>query len=584
MNNFSPNATAVEGDNTARAWLDTFASVLSKRDIPSLVSLFLETGWLRDNLVFTWTHRSLCGHDPITKYLSSTLPNTRITNVQLEETVQVSFSSERNILEAAFTFETPNAYGRGMIMLQPAGNEWKALVVYMTLVDIKGHEERGSESGLYENHTKTWNEVLQERQAAIEKDPHVIILGAAQSGLNVGARFRQMDIPTLLIEQSDRVGDVWRNRYPSLTLHTPNTHHSMLYTRPATNAPKFTPRDKVATMLEQYAYNQDLVIWTRSTIAPYPTYDPESKRWTVKVIRNSKEIILHPFHIILGIGTLGKPYVPSLPGRELFSGESLHATNFKHPSLYAGKKTIVVGACQTSADICQDLATHGVASVMMVQRSSTVVASAEYIQKNNLDVLWPMHTDPLVGDFQAAAMPFGLFKLMSIAGSSKRVADQKEMLEGLLNAGLNVNEGPEGVGQFFLVFQRLGGADNGTADLIIQGKVKIKQGTEPAAFTSNGLTFKDGSTLDADVVIFATGYEPIKNTVHEIFGEDIANTVTPVWGLDEEGESIRGYKPSGHPGLWWAIGEFMSSRYYSKSLALQIKARELGMVGNDISP
>ncbi|KIJ46896.1 hypothetical protein M422DRAFT_249636 [Sphaerobolus stellatus SS14] len=142
------------------------------------------------------------------------------------------------------------------------------------------------------------------------------------------------------------------------------------------------------------------------------------------------------------------------------------------------------------------------------------------------------------------------------------------MLEGLLNAGLNVNEGPEGVGQFFLVFQRLGGywADNGTADLIIQGKVKIKQGTEPAAFTSNGLTFKDGSTLDADVVIFATGYEPIKNTVHEIFGEDIANAVTPVWGLDEEGESIRAYKPSGHPGLWWAIGEFMSSRYYSKSL------------------
>ncbi|KIJ46897.1 hypothetical protein M422DRAFT_249637, partial [Sphaerobolus stellatus SS14] len=75
---------------------------------------------------------------------------------------------------------------------------------------------------------------------------------------------------------------------------------------------------------------------------------------------------------------------------------------------------------------------------------------------------------------------------------------------------------------------------------------------------------------------------PIKNTIREIFGEDIANAVTPVWGLDEEGENIRAYTPSGHPGLWWAIGDFAISRYYSKSLALQIKARELGLIGNDI--
>jgi 2-polyprenyl-6-methoxyphenol hydroxylase-like FAD-dependent oxidoreductase len=51
------------------------------------------------------------------------------------------------------------------------------------------------------------------------------------------------------------------------------------------------------------------------------------------------------------------------------------------------------------------------------------------------------------------------------------------------------------------------GLDVGTGDLIINGKVKIKQGTEPDYFTDDGLVFKDGSSLRADLVVFATGWQ-----------------------------------------------------------------------------
>lgn len=91
--------------------------------------------------------------------------------------------------------------------------------------------------------------------------------------------------------------------------------------------------------------------------------------------------------------------------------------------------------------------------------------------------------------------------------------------------------------------------DVGTADLIIKGAVKIKSGTEPDHFTTDGLVFKDGSSLEADLVVFATGYEPIKNSVREIFGEELATKITPVWAMDEEGENLRSYMPSGHPGV-----------------------------------
>lgn len=92
------------------------------------------------------------------------------------------------------------------------------------------------------------------------------------------------------------------------------------------------------------------------------------------------------------------------------------------------------------------------------------------------------------------------------------------------------------------------GIDIGTAELIIQGQVKIKQGI-PTAFTRDGITFRDGFSLAADAVIFATGYEPINNSISGIFGVEITKAITPVWGLDAEGELRRAYSPSGHPGV-----------------------------------
>ena len=41
--------------------------------------------------------------------------------------------------------------------------------------------------------------------------------------------------------------------------------------------------------------------------------------------------------------------------------------------------------------------------------------------------------------------------------------------------------------------------------MIIDGKIKLKNGTQIERFTSKGLKFTDGSELEADVVVLATG-------------------------------------------------------------------------------
>ncbi|KAJ7870475.1 hypothetical protein B0H14DRAFT_2176599, partial [Mycena olivaceomarginata] len=71
-------------------------------------------------------------------------------------------------------------------------------------------------------------------------------VGAGQTGLNIVARFKQMNISAVVIEREARVGDVARKRYPILTLHTIRTQHTMLYQLYPKNWPIYSSRDKLA--------------------------------------------------------------------------------------------------------------------------------------------------------------------------------------------------------------------------------------------------------------------------------------------------------------------------------------------------
>lgn len=102
----------------------------------------------------------------------------------------------------------------------------------------------------------------------------------------------------------------------------------------------------------------------------------------------------------------------------------------------------------------------------------------------------------------------------------------REILEGLAKVGYKTNDGIDGAGHLSLLVARGGGyyfgalyslalyistltsrssTDVGACQKIIDGKIKVKNGTDVESFTSKGLKFKDGSEMDADVVLFATG-------------------------------------------------------------------------------
>ena len=135
--------------------------------------------------------------------------------------------------------------------------------------------------------------------------------------------------------------------------------------------------------------------------------------------------------------------------------------------------------------------------------------------------------------------------------------------------------------------------------MIIDGKIKVRQSPEGIkGFTPNALVLVDGTELEADVVVLATGYDNMRTTVRKALGDGVADRLKDVWDLDEEGElnavsdriafpllddlsnkltvDHQMWRPSGHPRFWYMGGNLALVRIYSKFLALQIKAVEEG--------
>ncbi len=232
---------------------------------------------------------------------------------------------------------------------------------------------------------------------------------------------------------------------------------AVLYQPYPSNWPEYTPRDKLADWLEHYVSIQDLVVWTDSELQPRPVYDAVTGTWDVTICRQGKDVKLRPAHIILATGTLGKPYVPDIPGRDAFRGQVLHSEGFYGAAEFAGKRVVVVGAGNSSIDICQDLVTEGAEEVTMIQRSPTCVSGRAFLTglaRQRWPDEWPLDA----ADLKAAAFPLGLQKQWSIASQDFMWAVEKELHDKLRKGGVQLTLGPKGEGLYILVHERLGGA------------------------------------------------------------------------------------------------------------------------------
>jgi len=117
----------------------------------------------------------------------------------------------------------------------------------------------------------------------------------------------------------------------------------------------------------------------------------------------------------------------------------------------------------------------------------------------------------------------------------------------------------------------------GCSELLIDRKIGLLQYDEIARVVPGGILLRSGETREASLIVLATGYGNLSAEVGRCFGAEIAGKVGPVWGLDDEGELRNVWRPTPQPGLWFHAGSLYQCRVFSRYLAVQIAARELGL-------
>ncbi|PWY93439.1 flavin-binding monooxygenase-like protein [Aspergillus sclerotioniger CBS 115572] len=592
------SSTDVNAAQVASQLVEKINTALSKGDVQAICDLFLEDGFWRDHLCLTWDFHTAKGRDNIFSLLKSArLPS----KIEIDSSSPFkgpylgpidAFGDVTGVL-FFITLSDSLSNGRGLVRLAEKDGEWKIFTFFTSMVGFVDHAEAvdhkrplGAQHG--ENpDRKNWQDRRTADINAEGKSPTVLVVGAGQSGLTIAARLKMLGIDALVIDEEDRIGDNWRRRYHQLVLHDPVWFDNLPYVPFPPNWPIFTPKDKLAEFFECYAKLMELNVWTKTGIKK-SSWDGQEKVWTIDLQRRKEDgtvetRTIQPRYIVQATGHSGKKNLPNFKGIDSFQGDRIcHSSEFPGANPESkGKKAVVVGACNSGHDIAQDYYEKGY-DVTIVQRSSTCVISSQAIVDIGLKGLYEEDGPPNEdADLYLWSIPSELFKAQQIKITRLQNQRDQATLEGLERAGFQVDRGPNEAGLLVKYLQRGGGyyIDVGASQLIVDGKVKVKQGQEITEILPHGLRFADGTELEADEIILATGYQNMSTQARIIFGDEGAE-VNDVWGFDERGE-MRMWRRTGHPGLWLMGGNLALCRYYSRLLALQIKALELGVTSYD---
>jgi putative flavoprotein involved in K+ transport len=311
----------------------------------------------------------------------------------------------------------------------------------------------------------------------------------------------------------------------------------------------------------------------------------------VTVERDGEQLVLRPKQLVLATGMSGKPSVPVFPGQDVFAGEQHHSSQHPGPDAYRGKKAVVIGSNNSAHDICAAL-WEGGADVTMVQRSSTHIVRSDSLMEIGLGDLYSeravaagMTTNK--ADMIFASLPYRImheFQIPVYDAIRERDADFYARLE---KAGFDLDYGEDDSGLFMKYLRRGSGyyIDVGASELVADGSIHLAKGAV-RELTETAVVLEDGTELEADLVVYATGYGSMNGWAADLISREVADKVGKVWGLGSdttkdpgpwEGEQRNMWKPTQQEALWFHGGNLHQSRHYSLYLALQLKARQVGI-------
>ena len=114
----------------------------------------------------------------------------------------------------------------------------------------------------------------------------------------------------------------------------------------------------------------------------------------------------------------------------------------------------------------------------------------------------------------------------------------RDLHDSLRKVGVAVDNGEDDTGFFMKLLRRLSGyyLNVGASDLIADGRIKLKPGVEIDHLEATEVVFTDGSRMNVDLLVLATGWKPLQEAVRAMLGDEVAERVGPIWGSGAAGE------------------------------------------------
>lgn len=316
------------------------------------------------------------------------------------------------------------------------------------------------------------------KPAASGPAPHAIVVGAGSAGLAAAAQLRQASLTVTVLEGGSRVGERWNRRYHSLRLNTLRSLSGL----PGLSIPRpyghWVSGANFASYLQQYASHHRLDVRTDTTVT---AIHRTANGWLVETEHHS----LAADVVVVATGHAGQPVWPHWPNRELFPGSVLHAAQYQRPERFAGQRVLVVGSGNSATEIAVDLVGHAASLWLSVRSAPLLVATEQLGISTHRISVW------------GAWLPDRIWDVASL--TSHRLLYQR-----LERCGL-----PAPTVGSHSRFRRDGMApvaERGFARLVHNRQIAVVAGTQDVG--ADGVRLSDGTRLDVDVVIAATGYRP----------------------------------------------------------------------------
>jgi putative flavoprotein involved in K+ transport len=310
------------------------------------------------------------------------------------------------------------------------------------------------------------------------------VIGAGPAGLAAAAVLRQHGAPATVLERGTAVATSWRSHYDRLHLHTIRQLSGLPGLPIPSSYGRWVGRDDLVRYLEQYVAHHQLEVRTGVEVERIDRAEPgrsDRARW---VLHTSDGEARPARTVVVATGYNHTPYRPDWPGQDTFTGRLLHATQYRSPEGYQGLDVLVVGAGNTGAEIAADLAESGAGRVRLAIRTPPHIVRREVGG-------WPaQRTGMLVRHLPTAPVD-------QVARWLARVS-----IPDLSRYGL-----PRPSDGLYTRVKRDGAIPVQDVGLI----AAVQAGTvEPAAsvvrFDGARVQLADGSVIEPDVVIAATGY------------------------------------------------------------------------------